>query len=221
MKKKKLFIGTASIALSAIVLSACGSNTLLDAADKTEKVNDSKPTEERVETEFKQQVKEWEDYYSQIDEDIEEKVEEVGREKVGDTINAELVVKDNYTDPIEMAKYTSEMLFTFSNGSLSPKEYVGFLTKYASPNFLESTLTHNDKDDVALMKVIQENIIDSGTKYVSYTFSTPNVVGDKVTFYRKMVTDDGREAFFITTLVKLPDGNLKFESDDNYVPVDF
>lgn len=221
MKKKRLL--ALSIGITAIVvLSACGPNRLLNSAKEVEeKEPDAVEIQKKFENEYQDQIKKWEELYAVSDKSVIDAIDEYKKEKVGETINIELVQREQYTDAREMAKFVSQQLFDFSNGDLTPKQYIEFLREYGSPQLLEASLTLDEQADITLMKTIQQTITDSGVKYKTYSFSTPNVLGDQITFYRKMITTTGQTVYSVTTLYKSADGVLLFDNDDNSVPVDF
>lgn len=221
MKKKRLLILSAVAVSATLLLSACGSNVLFESAEKVEKKTEKVEKETVLEKEYQEQINQWKEMYANPEQSVEDALDDLEKEKVGETVNVELIERDAYTVPHEMAKFVSQTLFDFSNGTMSPEDYVAFLTKYASSNMLEMTLTLEQQNDIELMKMIQQNIIDSGVKYESYSFSTPKIVNDTVTFHRKMVTTDGRTAYHITELTKLDNGVLLFNSDDMSMPVEF
>lgn len=220
MNKKLIKISLLAVSAT-LILSACSSSRLLNSAEKVEEGNNKETVEERVEREYKEQIAKWEKDYVKFDKTVDEAVDEVEKEVVGEKVNIGLVMKDKYTDPREMAKFTSEMLFKFTNGDLTPQEYIEFIKNYGSATMLESTLTLNADKDLALITTIQNRILDAGIKYSNYELSTPNVVGNEITFYRKMVTTDGKEAYFKTKLIKNNDGILFYEMDDMSYPVQF
>ncbi|MEX3623667.1 hypothetical protein [Viridibacillus arvi] len=219
--KKKLALATMVIT-SALALSACGGvDRMLKAVDENTEAKKQITPEEQAERDYKEQVAQWNEMYSKNDKTVEEYVGEIKKEKVGDSIKAQVVLKDSYTKPIELAKYTSDILFKFTSGKITGEEYVTFIETYGSPVAKEMYLTHDGHDeDVNLMNTVQSNILNVDIKYTGYEFSTPNVVRDEVTFYRKLIAANGKEQYYKTTLIKI-DGKLYFQSDDLSIPVEF
>lgn len=224
MKKpfKKALV-SALIVSATITLTACGGADRL--VKEVEKVTEQNAQNQDLEkkkqdSSYEEKVKEWEEMYSGHEQSREETLGQVVKKSVGPVNNEPIVVKDVYTNPDDLARFASDILFNFYRGDIGAEDYVIFLEQYGSKQVKGESLTGDHKEDVKLMDSIQSRIRDEGIEYASYEVSKVKMEGKIAVFYRKLNTSTGLQAFFKTTLIK-EDGHWYFHNDEPSVPVAF
>lgn len=225
MKKplKKAFISSLLVT-AALTLTACGGADRLvkqagEVSEKNAKERDL--VQEQQDKSYEQKVKEWEKMYAEYDEQTrEETLEYIEKRPVGPVNDEPIVFKEVYTDPDELARFASDLLYNFYRGDIKANDYVVFLENYGSENAKELLLIGKHDEDVKLMNSIQSRIRDQGIEYASYEVSKVQIEGKKGVFYRKLTTSTGLQAFYRTELIK-EDGNWYFHNDELSEPVGF
>jgi hypothetical protein len=225
MKKpfKKAMIGTLLVSLTVALTGCGGAERLVQTAEEVAKNNSQNEEQEkgRQEKTYKEKVEEWKKMYSKYGEQTrEETLKQIDKKNVGPANTEEIVVKDAYTDPDELARFASDLLFNYYRGDIHAEDYVVFLEKYGSSDIKKQLLTGKHDEDVKLMASVQSKIRDQGIDYVTYEISKARVEGNKAEFYRKMTASNGLQAFYRTELIK-ENGHWYFHNDEPSVPVAF
>lgn len=204
-----------SLLLLSISLYGCAQDSLVKEAQKTDQENKQKLVEKNKK-EAAVSKKE-ETIYKKMKKPINEVIKEnnLDTEKV---IGKNVLKKDKYTDPKEMAKYTGMILNKFYSLQITPQEFYDFIHLYGSKD-ANKALPHKE-DAISVLSVIQSQFKVQGIDYKDYILTdvTLNKMQNEAYFYRKSVSKSG-EIYNITTLVK-EDGVWKYQEDSPSPPFD-
>ena len=220
MKKKyKKVIVLLVIVVQLLIVTGCSNGGRLEeAAKKAEKVETEQKSQEYS---YEKQVEKWESHYELYERTVEESVAEMEKEGVV-TNSTDVVVKESYEDPNELATYTSKVLFDFYKGVVKPEQYLAFINKYGSKEMRKNVMTGEPEEDLDLVNAIQEAIVPQAINYASYEISKVelNEKETEAIFYRKIQLGNGTLIFF-QTLLRKENGVWLYETDEPNVPVDF
>ncbi len=170
---------------------------------------------------YEKQVNNWEEHYDLYEKTVEDAVDEMEKEGVV-TGSLDVVIKESYDNPDELATYSSKVLFDFYKGGVKPEQYLAFINKHGSKDMRENTLTGDAKEDLELVNAIQKAVIPQAINYSNYEISRAeiNENGTEATFYRKIKLGNGTFVFF-QTLLRKENGVWLYETDEPNVPVNF
>lgn len=213
MKGKIIVIS--SLLMLSISLYGCAQDSLVKEAQKTEQENKQK-LEEKNRNVAAVSKKE-ETIYKKMEKPIDEVIKEdnLDKEKV---IDKNVLKKDEFTDPKEMAKYTGVILNKFYSLQITPQEFYDFIQLYGSKDAIKAL--PQKEDALNVLSVIQSQFKDQGIDYKDYVITdvTLNKMKDEAYFYRKSITKSGK-IYNITTLVK-ENGIWKYQEDSPSPPFD-
>lgn len=211
MKKIRLII---SLLFCSTVLVGCFEDKIIQNA---EKVNDSNTEKEIIEKEKQEALeKKQQEIFDQKNISPEQALDNSSKEQVEVQEN-DFIIRENYTDPNELAAYVANIMYRLQNNDLPKEEYISFIDKYASDVFKEKYFSdENYKKELVdnLYNVLQQK--ESFTK--SYKISkTIKSNPFEVYAYRIEIKSNGQHDYYITTLHK-KNNVWKFSGDQSTPP---
>lgn len=197
------------MALTITLLSGCNDRIV----DEANKVNSEKiKHQQEIQDLQDKQLKALEENTTPIEKALE--TLETEKETKETLENEQIDEQTEFANEEEFAQYVANILFNFFTGDLSPEKYYEFISKHGSLVLLKDI--NPEKKDVMIKGYadIQRKLIENGTKFVDYKISelTFDETGIYAYFYRTLISEDGEEVNYITTIVKEKNG-WKYDSD--------
>lgn len=194
---------------TATLLSACNNKIV----DEAEKVESQKKEQEYMQEELEAKQLE---ILEENEITLDEVLEDIDKEKeTKKTLDIEKVEeKEEFHDGEEFAQYVSSVLFDYFTGEISAEDYYNFVTKHGSLKHVKDLDTDMKDLMVKSFADIQKLFLEQDLAIKKYKVSelTLDEAGIYGYFYRTLITEEGTELNYVTTIVN-EGQNWKYESD--------
>ncbi|MGE7219191.1 hypothetical protein [Priestia koreensis] len=192
-----------SILAFSIFLAGCGGDAVSQEANKAEKVAAKKQSNEKKSD--MNEDKAIEAFY----EVRKRPMDEVNKEAATDEVQTKdpkaykIVPADHYTNAMDFQYFVGEYLQNFYNGTISDKDMLKFYQNYGSKDRKEFIFSNEANSKKIFHTIVKERkkakqIVES---YVLTDLEFDDT-GNEAYFYRKQITEDGKEIYNVTTIRK-------------------
>lgn len=202
--RKSFKILSSALAIS-LLLTGCMNSKFEEEAQRVKEQKEEMKKKEKEKEKENKNKKKQDDIYKELEKPLEEVILENDLDAVKEMPSLEVEEKPNFEDAAEFAKYAGKMLYLFYTQQITPEQYYDFQINYGSSQVIDELPT--EKDAINILTSLQDMFKKQNITGEEYKITEPQLdrLKRNATFYRKILTTNGKE-YFITTITKEDEG---------------